>query len=1566
MYLNTFFMVNLLAFLPLDYFMMAVKMSDLACGLVRVRPTQLLRLLKLPRVYKLLMSIKKDASKNLVLFKLTLYLLSFVYLSHLTACVFFIVAKIQYRVYPNARFDGRCFIQDFGKRPYNYDYSDLLSMSVSDQYIQLAYFGFALVATVAYGDMFPLTVAEIITTFTFMIISKFLVAIIFAETAAVLSTYHEPFTEHLQRLQTIKSWMVSQKLPSTLQNRVVSYYDLLWRKLRGHDDATIMSNLPESLCADISLVLFNSFSQSKMFPAEEQGAILAILKRCKVKMVCKDEFIVLQGELGLEMYFIIDGEVEIISGKGVILNTIGKGEPFGEMALLSEKPTLRGASVKAKTDVSMAVLSLSDFKYVMEKFPEFAEKVKAKANSRSAFNKRAIKRLSVMPVPMQVVAEADDDELESSSSEESDFEDSPQIVPSTSPDTISAIPRQLSLTPFSLIESFSTEVKMSGGRMLPRLLGWFKVHEYSFSAHVVFFTMLYNVFFIPIQIAYEVEFKGFTLTAEVLTLVVLITKFVMVMQILLNKKKTEYRDAHPHYVSMSNSYLMSRLFFTGVAAMPFALVFDLCQIREPRFVVVIFSLLRLVDCRPLFVFFKYLKKRRMSWLNMIRIVEAVFIYYSIAHLCACMFVETAKIEDDDDLSWFRRLPVLQVSGVRTASSDSISATSSYIHSLNFIFVTFSHIGVGDVTSVTNNERIFNCFILTIAVFVFALSFGNMTSLVSALALQSRQQLHVRYRYVLGVLQKKNLAKKFMKRINDYFNYLWETNQGLDEVEVLADLPSNLAADIQLARYSHILHKSLIVKNSAGEVDIAVARSLMTVMKIKYFMIGEHVVQANDKCNDMFLLLDGEVQVTDMSGTIVLATLKAGDHFGEANLLFNWTNRRTASVSCTDICKIGVIDNEAAKNMLAAFPSLHSTMLTIAKERMSKTFDAQDFEAMALKLSRLARRFSALPITLKESVINRESLIAPRVAEILSMRPKTDHKNFELFHLAMLLYSAFSIPFQISFDLDLTVYWVVMEVVCSVESIIFLILNCRLAVLIEGRKTMSVRDILSYYYNNMLAEDLIAISPFNLILWASQVKDPIILVSIVRLLRLISLTRVMSLIEKIELRYREYSHYFTSLGAVLLMVGLWHWCGCFWYFVNNFIEDESEITWIDYWALDETSVWEQYLYTMYFIMNLVSTVGYGDMFGMTDTERAVICLIISIGDGLFAFAFGLMSALAAGSESELQQYLERVKAAIGYLSGSSVPKSLMTRLEQYYAYQWAITQKLGLLSMDKLYEFLPVNMVDHIIFEVNKNLIRSLTMIAASENEALMEQIAVCLNPEIFLPLDYLIYKVRLMQNDIGQEMYFLIEGSVNIISPDNKRILKTLEKGDYFGELALLNETKRICSIIANTFCFVYVLQKADFDRILISFPEIREVINKQSQLRFEETNLRHEIQGDPAQSFESEDSDISGLNSEDFNSDERSLTFIVEQALKFNQILGGPTGSSNLSRNLNMFSGLKNMQKDSIFEKMQETAIERKKLRRPHAENAEERRLSQLSLGRELVLSRFTNLKMQWTMQGK
>lgn len=84
------------------------------------------------------------------------------------------------------------------------------------------------------------------------------------------------------------------------------------------------------------------------------------------------EFIFYQGDPGIGLYIIREGEVQIQrseeNGNTVLLSTFRKGDFFGELALVDGEK--RSASALAKTDVRLAVIFKPDLDEFIEKYPK--------------------------------------------------------------------------------------------------------------------------------------------------------------------------------------------------------------------------------------------------------------------------------------------------------------------------------------------------------------------------------------------------------------------------------------------------------------------------------------------------------------------------------------------------------------------------------------------------------------------------------------------------------------------------------------------------------------------------------------------------------------------------------------------------------------------------------------------------------------------------------------------------------------------------------------------------------------------------------------------------------------------------------------------------------------------------------------------------------------------------------------------------------------------------------------------------------------------------------------------
>lgn len=95
------------------------------------------------------------------------------------------------------------------------------------------------------------------------------------------------------------------------------------------------------------------------------------------------------------------------------------------------------------------------------------------------------------------------------------------------------------------------------------------------------------------------------------------------------------------------------------------------------------------------------------------------------------------------------------------------------------------------------------------------------------------------------------------------------------------------------------------------------------------------------------------------------------------------------------------------------------------------------------------------------------------------------------------------------------------------------------------------------------------------------------------------------------------------------------------------------------------------------------------------------------------------------------------------------------------------------------------------------------------------------------------------QGDLGTDMYIITEGEVDIIKHigGESHHLSHLEKGDFFGEMALLENAPRTADALAKTDVKVVVINGSRFDEMLRKNPEIAVRIIRKYSKRLREAN---------------------------------------------------------------------------------------------------------------------------------
>ena len=105
--------------------------------------------------------------------------------------------------------------------------------------------------------------------------------------------------------------------------------------------------------------------------------------------------------------------------------------------------------------------------------------------------------------------------------------------------------------------------------------------------------------------------------------------------------------------------------------------------------------------------------------------------------------------------------------------DGVSNNSLYIHALYFITNTISHVAIGDLTTVSTEERALNAFLIWNFTFFYAFCFANISSIVSDFLGTNFLDFHEKYSNVMNKISKEKIPSVVMDKVSNYYDYIWE-------------------------------------------------------------------------------------------------------------------------------------------------------------------------------------------------------------------------------------------------------------------------------------------------------------------------------------------------------------------------------------------------------------------------------------------------------------------------------------------------------------------------------------------------------------------------------------------------------------------------------------------------------------------------------------------------------------------------------------------------------------------------------------------------------------------------
>uniref|UniRef100_A0A665X3E3 Cyclic nucleotide-binding domain-containing protein n=1 Tax=Echeneis naucrates TaxID=173247 RepID=A0A665X3E3_ECHNA len=233
----------------------------------------------------------------------------------------------------------------------------------------------------------PHTVFEITFQMTNFFTGVFVFSSLIGQMRDVIGAATAGQTYFRASMDNTVAYMVTNRIPSLVQNRVRTWYTYTWDAQGMLDESELLDKMPlvmrTAIAVDINLATFQKID---LFKGCDQQMLVDMLLRLKSIIYLPGDFVVKKGDIGKEMYIIKSGAVQVVGGpdNSIVFVTLKAGCVFGEISLLQSSKdggNRRTANVKAYGFANLFVLEKKDLFNILVHYPE-SQKVLARKGSQ--------------------------------------------------------------------------------------------------------------------------------------------------------------------------------------------------------------------------------------------------------------------------------------------------------------------------------------------------------------------------------------------------------------------------------------------------------------------------------------------------------------------------------------------------------------------------------------------------------------------------------------------------------------------------------------------------------------------------------------------------------------------------------------------------------------------------------------------------------------------------------------------------------------------------------------------------------------------------------------------------------------------------------------------------------------------------------------------------------------------------------------------------------------------------------------------------------------------------------
>jgi hypothetical protein len=249
------------------------------------------------------------------------------------------------------------------------------------EYVKALYWTITTLATVGYGDIVPQTPTQMMFATGVQLTGVAIFGYVLSSVASLMARADAAREHHMNNVDRVETFMHSHHVPDAIKSRVRGYYNYVWSQHKGYSDKGLINHLPPKIQSELLAHINRPIVRKvPLFQDASEDLLEDLMTKLKPMIAIPGQKIFRTGDEGDALYFIQNGEVEILGENGASIAKLEAGQFFGEMALVSDRP--RQASAVATSYCDLYLLDRQNFLQTLARHAEFRKKIESVMKQR--------------------------------------------------------------------------------------------------------------------------------------------------------------------------------------------------------------------------------------------------------------------------------------------------------------------------------------------------------------------------------------------------------------------------------------------------------------------------------------------------------------------------------------------------------------------------------------------------------------------------------------------------------------------------------------------------------------------------------------------------------------------------------------------------------------------------------------------------------------------------------------------------------------------------------------------------------------------------------------------------------------------------------------------------------------------------------------------------------------------------------------------------------------------------------------------------------------------------------